>query len=260
MMQNIEFNSSTHKRYWISEYSKIKIPLPPLEVQQEIVAEIEGYQKVIDGARLVVENYKPVIPIDPSWPLVKLGDEEYFQIESGGTPSSTVSEYWDGNIYWVTLVDLPQDNVITRIFDSKRKITPSGLRNSSAKLLPRRSVLISSRATIGRIAINEVELATNQGFKNILIKDYNLVDEVFLAYMLLNFVDQMKALGTGGTYKEISKQVISDIEIPLPTIEIQKQIISGLVKEEELIAVNKTLISHFEAKISACIQRVWEQA
>ncbi len=243
---------------YAKDLASIEIPLPPLEVQQEIVSEIEGYQKVIDGARMVVENYKPVIPIDPAWPLVKLGDEKYFQIESGGTPSSKVSDYWDGDVNWVTLVDLPQENVVTRIVSSNRRITSKGLQNSSAKLLPRKSVLISSRATIGRIAINEVELATNQGFKNIIIKDHSQTNEVFLAYMLINFVEQMKSLGTGGTYKEISKSTLSGIEIPIPSIEIQRSIVSEIIQESKQIDTCKELITRFEAKIAERIRRVWE--
>jgi hypothetical protein len=73
MMQQIEFNASEHKRFWISQYSQLEIPLPPLEIQQQIVAEIEGYQKIIDGAKQVVNNYKPTITINPDWEMVELG-------------------------------------------------------------------------------------------------------------------------------------------------------------------------------------------
>ena len=101
---------SEHWREWIlsnsktgtltninaKQYSSFRFPLPPLEVQREIVAEIEGYQRVIDGARAVVDNWRPRIAVDPEWPLVELGDGELFRIESGGTPKSEVKQYWDG--------------------------------------------------------------------------------------------------------------------------------------------------------------------
>ena len=74
MMQNIKFNSETHKRYWISEYSNIEIPLPPLSVQEEIVKELDQYQAIIDGAQKVVDNWKPSFEINPEWEKVKLGD------------------------------------------------------------------------------------------------------------------------------------------------------------------------------------------
>ena len=105
------------------------------------------------------------------WPMVGLGDEKYFSIESGGTPDSNNEKFWNGDVSWATLVDLPAINLITEIKETQRKLTREGLSNSSAKVLPINSVLVSSRATIGRIAINSVEISTNQGFKNIVIKD-----------------------------------------------------------------------------------------
>ena len=83
---------------------KRQIPLPPLEVQKEIVAEIEGYQKVIDGARAVVGNYRPHIEIDPDWPMATLKD--YFTTTSGGTPSKATPSFWAGTVPWVSL-ELP---------------------------------------------------------------------------------------------------------------------------------------------------------
>jgi type I restriction enzyme M protein len=74
IIQNIKFPFTDHKRYWISQYSKIKIPLPPLDIQQLIVDELDGYQKIIDGAKQVVDNYKPTIEIDESWEIVELGE------------------------------------------------------------------------------------------------------------------------------------------------------------------------------------------
>ena len=80
-----------------SSVAGFQIPLPPLEVQQEIVAEIVGYQKVINGARAVVDNYRPHIVVDPEWPTVALGDV-CDSILGGGTPSTKNEEYWNGNI------------------------------------------------------------------------------------------------------------------------------------------------------------------
>ena len=119
---------------------------------------------------LVGDRYKNQLPLNCDYELVQLGDTRYFILESGGTPDSNNEEYWDGDINWVTLVDLPDTDRVTFIKDTRRKITSAGLKNSSAKLLPLNSILISSRATIGRIAVSKVELATNQGFKNIVIK------------------------------------------------------------------------------------------
>ena len=158
-------SGGTFKEISKTRFCELQIPLPPLEVQREIVAEIEGYQRVIDGARAVIDNYKPHIPIDPDWPMVELGNRNLFRIESGGTPKSTEESYWNGEIPWITLVDLPASDHVTEIRCSRRSITQLGLEKSSARVIPENSVIVSTRATIGRIAINRVPLATNQGFK-----------------------------------------------------------------------------------------------
>jgi len=240
-----------------SDIKKLQIPLPPIEVQERIVEEIESYQNIIDGAKKVVESYKPSFKIESDWEVVELGDEEYFKIESGGTPSSEMKEYWNGNINWATLVDLPAEDFITEIKETKRKITEEGLKNSSAKLLPEKTILISSRATIGRIAINKTELATNQGFKNIIIKDFSKANEYFVAYMVSTLVKRMNEMGTGGTFKEISKSAIATLKIPLPPIEVQKEIVAQIEEEQKLVDSNKQLIEIFDKKIKDKISEVW---
>ena len=104
------------------------------------------------------------------YPLVKLGNEELFEVVAGGTPKSTESTFWDGDINWISLADLPQDDLITNIYDSKRKITEEGLLKSSARLLPINTVIVSTRAIIGRIAINKIPLSINQDLKILLLR------------------------------------------------------------------------------------------
>ncbi len=233
------------------------IPLPSLEVQREIVAEIEGYQRVVAGARAVVENYRPHIAVDPEWPLVALGNTELFQIESGGTPKSGVKEYWNGGVPWTTLVDLPPDDLVTEITTTERTISENGLRTSSAKILPENSVVVSSRATIGRIGINRIPLATNQGFKNVVINDANLVVPEYVAWTLTKLVPVMKSNASGATYKEITKSRFSELRIPIPPLEVQQAIVAEIEAEQALVAANRELIERFEKKIRAAIERVW---
>ena len=231
-----------------------KIPLPPREVQEQIVAELDNYQKIVDGAKQVVENWKLKIDINPKWEKwerIKLG--EVFQIESGGTPSSTEKKYWDGDIKWATLVDIPP--TIETISDTKRKITTEGLKNSSAKLFPKRTVMVSSRATIGRIAIAGTEMSTNQGFKNVIVDSKN--EPIYVAYALSEKVDEMVALASGGTFKEISKTHFSNLEIPLPPLEIQKHIVEKIEAERALIESVKKLIGIYGQKTKDRIAKVW---
>ncbi len=190
------------------------------------------------------------------WPLIPLGDQDVFRIESGGTPNTSKPEYWGGDIHWVTLVDLPAENLITFIDKTERTITKLGLDNSSAKLIPPNSVLISSRATIGRIAINKIELATNQGFKNIIIQDYSKISPNYLAYMLTSLVDRMQELGTGGTYKEVSKTNLSTLEIPLPPLEAQQEIVEELDGYQKIITGARMVVENWKPHIE--IDPNWE--
>lgn len=209
-------------------------------VTKEKIAEFGDYN-------LSGDRYKEVDQFaNQKWPMIELGNDKYFTIESGGTPDSKNPEYWGGNICWTTLVDLPSDNQITEITGTKRKITESGLKNCSAKLLPENSILVSSRATIGRIAVNRVKLATNQGFKNIIIKNLELVEPKFVAYMMTRLVDQMISMSSGGTFKEISKSNFSKLQIPLPPLEIQKEILDQIEVKQQAIEHAKAIIKNLE--------------
>ncbi|WP_413854054.1 N-6 DNA methylase [Candidatus Ruminimicrobium bovinum] len=234
-----------------------KIPLPPIEIQEQIIKELDSYQAVIDGAQKVIDNWKPTFQINPNWQKVKLNNEKYFLVESGGTPSSNDPTLWDGNINWVTLVDLPQEDYISILTSTKRTITQKGLSKSSAKLLPENSILISSRATIGRVAINKIKLATNQGFKNIIIKDFSKINIKFLALNIKKLSDKMNLMATGGTFKEISKTAIGALEVFLPPIEEQDKIVSKIEQEEKAIEGCKKLIKIQQGKINSKLQSIW---
>lgn len=183
-----------------------------------------------------------------TWQRMKLGDVA--EIESGGTPSSSKPEYWDnGDICWATLPDLKNKY----IFDTQRKITELGLKNSSAKLLPVNSVIFSSRATIGEISITKVETSTNQGSKNF-ICDPRKIEYEFLYYLLKSRVDEIIGLATGATYKEINKTVFSSVEIDIPDLLTQKQIAGILATYDDLIENNTKRIKILE-EIAQAIYR-----
>lgn len=239
----------------------LSIPLPPLEVQEKIVAQLEDYQNIIDGAKKVIENYKPSIDINilQKYPITELGNTDLFEIISGGTPSSQNDKYWNGNINWITLVDLPANDYITNIYRSERKITQEGLNHSSAKLLPVNSVIVSSRATIGRIGINRIELATNQGFKNIVIKNKNIITPEFLAFYLKEKEQELINLASGVTFKEVSKSSFETITINIPPMNIQKDIINRIGTEQELICPAYKLIDLFTKKIHDTIDNLFKE-
>jgi len=212
-------------------------------VDKQHIAKTGDYNLSGDRYRVLTDYSKN------KWPIVKLGEKELFNIESGGTPDSQNASYWSGKINWATLVDLPQSNLITEIYETNRKITDDGLKKSSAKIIPSDSVLVSSRATIGRVAINKTELSTNQGFKNIVIKDKKRVDSKYLAYVITSLTDKLKSLASGGTFAEISKTNFETIEIPLPPLEIQKQLAKELDGYQNIIDGAKKVIENWKPKI-----------
>lgn len=191
------------------------------------------------------------------YPMVELGDSKYFQIESGGTPSSKNSNYWNGNINWVTLVDLPQTNRITEVSITARQITDEGLSNSSAKLLPVGTVLVSSRATIGRVGIARRETATNQGFKNIVIKSEEVVPE-YVANVLAQMTDTLKNIASGGTFAEFSKTSFEKIKIPLPPKKTQQRIVEEIENKQKAIDHARGIISTLERERDSILTQALE--
>jgi type I restriction enzyme M protein len=202
------------------------------------------------------ERYKDVLKIQTEFELVKLSNRELFDIVSGGTPSSKVSEYWNGNINWATLVDLPSNLLVSQINSTARKISREGLNSSSAKLLPKNSILVSTRATIGRIAINKEECSTNQGFKNIVIKDSNKVNSHFVAFMMTQLVEKMHSMATGGTFKELSKSNFESLQIPLPPLSTQEEIVAEIEGYQKIIDGARMVVENYRPQIK--IDPEWE--
>ncbi|MBW0101482.1 restriction endonuclease subunit S [Pseudonocardia sp. KRD291] len=147
---------------------------------------------------------------------------ECCEVISGATPKSGVRHYWDGEIHWATPKDLSKLTGM-EIGDTPRKITEAGLNSCAATVLPAGSVLLSSRAPIGHVAINSRPMATNQGFKSLIPKS-NQIDAHYLAYWLKANRSHLQSLGNGATFKEISKTTIAQVEIPLPSYDEQRRI------------------------------------
>ncbi len=180
--------------------------------------------------------------IPNAWVETTLG--EVCDVQSGGTPSTKNHNYWNGNIGWITPKDLSN---YTKVFIKKgeRSITKIGLGNSSAKLLPKHTILFSSRAPIGYVVIAENEITTNQGFKNLVCDEENSHYKFFY-YLLKLKADHIEKLSSGSTFSEASASLMKSIEITIPqSIEEQTAIAKILTafddKIELLQAQNKTL-------------------
>jgi type I restriction enzyme, S subunit len=176
------------------------------------------------------------------WPSLRL--EDCCEIVSGATPSTSEAAYWDGDICWATPKDLSELRG-AYISDTPRKLTQAGLESCAAAVLPPGSVLFSSRAPIGHVALNTVPMATNQGFKSF-VPDPRRVHAEFLYYWLRKNRPYLEALGNGATFKEVSKAVVSRIEITLPPLPEQRRIAEVLGRVESLRAKRRAAIAQLD--------------
>ncbi|SFE02354.1 Type I restriction modification DNA specificity domain-containing protein [Peptostreptococcaceae bacterium pGA-8] len=240
-----------------STINLVEIPLPSIEIQKQIVDELDGYMEIIKGANKIIRNYIPKLPEYKESTRTLLNDVELFEIVGGGTPDTKNQDYWNGDISWITLADLPQEQYITVINDSERKVTKLGLDHSNAKVLPVGAIVVSTRATIGRVGITKTPLATNQGFKSIIVKNTDMVLPEFLALLLREKTAEMEFLASGATFKEISKSNFEKIEVVLPSVDEQKRILLKIHEEQSLVEPAKKLIEVFQSKIETVINKVW---
>ena len=165
----------------------------------------------------------------PTWTVCKL-DDACLDIMGGGTPSRKNPEYFHGNIIWLTPTEILKDKILV-VSKSKENITYEGLRKSSARIIPKDAVLLTSRATIGSVAIAGKEVTTNQGFASFVCS--NLIYNFYLAYWLWTHKSFLENKAKGTTFKEISKSKLRGIVIPIPPLNEQKRIVS---KIEELFS------------------------
>lgn len=184
--------------------------------------------------------------LQSKYPLVPLGN--VVEIFNGGTPDTSVSEYWGGNICWATLADTKEKY----LYSTERTITEAGLNSCNATLMPVNSVLFSSRATIGDVSIARVPVATNQGYKNFVCKEDFLHYE-YLYYILKYEAKAIESLANGMTYPEISKEKIAQFKIPLPPLEIQHKIIDELQRIESEEQILQTEIANVRGEIAEII-------
>lgn len=177
---------------------------------------------------------------------VRLGD--VCQVVSGATPKTSVKEYWDGEFAWVTPAELKGEVVVTT---TERKLTKAGLDSCSLKLIPQGAVLLTSRAPIGKVAIAGCDMYCNQGFKNLVCSE--TVHNLYLYYWLKSNGEYLNSLGRGATFKEISKTIVENIKIPLPSLLEQKRIAEELDQicelkknaEERLALMDRLVKSRF---------------
>jgi len=180
------------------------------------------------------------------WQKVKLGD--IADIIGGGTPSTKNYDFWNGDISWLTPKDLSgyKERYISK---GERNITTSGLQNSSARLLPKGTVLLTSRAPIGYLAIAKQEVCTNQGFKSIVLKSGYSPE--FFYYLLKNNMEYIIGMSSGSTFAEISGTQVKNLEFNIPDYDTQKKIAGVLGALDNKIELNNKINQNLEAQAQA---------
>ncbi|MBI1294135.1 restriction endonuclease [bacterium] len=181
------------------------------------------------------------------WPTASIGD--VCEVVSGSTPKTGNPAFWDGDIPWVTPKDLSELGQ-KYLNDTPRKITDAGLRSCSAKMLPAQSVLFSSRAPIGLVAINSIPVCTNQGFKSMVPRNGQIYPD-FLYWWLKVHKQAIEQLGRGATFKEVSKRIVEEIQIPLPPLTEQKRIAGILDAADALRAKRRAALAELDALLQS---------
>lgn len=186
------------------------------------------------------------------WPIVKLG--EVAEVLSGGTPKTSEPAFWDGDIPWITPADMSKNSGLT-ISQGQRSISEDGLKRSSAVLIPAGSVVLSSRAPIGYVAVNTRPLTTNQGCKSFVPGDD--LDAGYLAHYLTHIREQLQQMGTGATFKELSRSRALEIPVPLPPLAEQQRIADVLNQTTSILEFARQEVRKIDESRSALFESLF---
>lgn len=226
-------------------FSNVEIPVPSFEEQERIVAELDLLTEIIDKQKQQLKELDTLAQSifydmfgspdanEKEWIMKSLA--EIGTIVSGSTPSTSDESNWDGDVNWVTPAEL---GVQLFYGETRRKITSKAAK--SLTIMPIGTLLMSSRAPIGKLAITSVPMCCNQGFKNIVCG--NNVNNIYLYYCLMLNINSIKAMGRGATFKEVSKQAVSSFEIMLPPMNLQELFAQKILSiESQKKSINRSI-------------------
>ncbi|MDC6406322.1 MULTISPECIES: restriction endonuclease subunit S [Maribacter] len=263
------------KGFTTGDLKSIPINIPTLPEQQKIASFLSSVDKKIaqlQQKKRLLEDYKKgvmqqIFPSAcsgqvpqlrftkaggsayPNWEEKRLGD--VCEIVGGGTPKTSKGEYWNGNIQWFTPTEIKKDFVN----ESIRKLSKLGLKKSSAKILPVGTILMTTRATIGEVAITLKECTTNQGFQSLIVNKDN--NNVFIFNWVKMNKHQLLKRANGSTFSEISKSEIEKIKVSTPSKEEQTKIADFLSVIDKKIAVVQAQIEHTQQFKKGLLQQMF---
>lgn len=223
------FSGATIPHIYFRDYKNEEFNLDTNEKQTEVVETLQKVETIITARQQQLKKLDELVKSrfielfgaydlthpQESWVTIK----EIGTVVGGATPKTDHDEYWGGSYRWITPAELDADSGY--IYDSVRKLTKAGVESCSLQEMPVGTVILSSRAPIGKVAITGKTFYCNQGFKNIICKE-EIIPRYLYTILLLN-VEYLNSLGRGATFKEISKGIVEGIRVPVPPMALQKQ-------------------------------------
>ncbi|PCD85456.1 restriction endonuclease subunit S [Vibrio mediterranei] len=262
---------STIKTIGLPYFKKLKIALPPYAEQRKIAKILSTWDNAISTTERLIEtsnqqkkalmqqlltgkkrlvNPETGKVFEGEWEEVKLGDVA--AMNSGGTPKSSVNEYYDGKHPWVSIADMTKHG--KWISKTEKSLTDEGIANSSARLYPKGTVLYAMYASIGECSIATVELCSSQAILG--IRPQNRLLNLFLYYYLNNLKEQIVLMGQQGTQSNLNAGMVKGFVIKLPPIEEQQKIASVLTAADKEIDVLEAKLAHFKQEKKALMQQL----
>lgn len=210
-----------------------------IALQEKLIEKLEIQKKALMQKLLTPKE---------GWKTYRLGDIS--SMTSGGTPKSTIAEYYDGDIVWVSINDMSSCG--KHLYNSERKLTKAGLENSSAKLFPINTILYAMYASIGKCCITKIECSTSQAILGITTSDDVWYE--FLYYYLYNLEDKIKLQGQQGTQSNLNKEIVCDFKISIPCIVEQRYISSVLSTLDQIIDLQTKKLAKFKKQQKSLMQ------
>lgn len=245
----------------LNDISNFELPIINFELQLNVVKCLNKVTDLIEKRKKQIEKLDELVKSrfiemfgiydlsvqQTNWKKIS----SVAEIVGGSTPKTDNELFWGGDRRWITPAEINSDSFV--IYDTERKLTEEGVKSCSLKLLSVGTVLLSSRAPIGKLAIAGVEMYCNQGFKNIICSA--ALNSVYVYYLLKYNSDYLVSLGRGATFKEISKEIVGNIAIPVPPIELQNKFAEFVEKVEKNKSAIKKSLSSLETLKKSLMQK-----
>ena len=244
------------RHVYAKDLALFEIPLPPLAIQKEIVAEINGYQRILDAAQTIIQNYHPHIPIDSSWPLIELG--KIATVRAGNSAPQGRQYFENGKFPFIRTADVGLAHRSDNFKGTKDKVNPKAVQEKKLRLFPVGTILFpkSGASTFLNHRVRMAEPAYVAGHLACIVCDETQALAKYVYYQLCKI--NARDLTADQNYPSLRASAIESIAIPLPPMKTQQSIVKEIESEQSLINANRELANRMEKKIQASLARIWK--